>query len=109
MKKRLSNKQKKKIAKDTWNLDRSFYEWLYPRLKCYLKRAGKVLDLDYYKVEYNGKTYTQRECIERMIKILDNYFLSSKVFHFSDDYHETIEMEGELLGLWAKVCPMMWW
>lgn len=109
MKKRLTHKQKKKISRDCWNLDLSFYKWLQPRLKCYLKEAGKVIDLDFYKVEYNGKTYTQRECIERMIEILDVYFSKRKVYYFGDDPKETIEIQDELLVLWSKVCHIMWW
>lgn len=106
MKKRLINKQKKKIAEDCWDLDLAFYDWLQPRLKCYLKESAGVIDLEYYKFNYKDKVMTQKEIIERMIWLLSQLEVCKNVIF---DYDPVLEYQKELLELWALVFPVMWW
>ena len=94
--------KKRKIHRDCWDLDWAFLFWLKERLPVYLKDAGKFVNLDYHKFEYNGKTYTQREVIERMIHLLDMLP--------DDDWQEEWDTHtNEILDLWKIVFPAMWW
>ena len=45
----------------TWDLDNTFYAWLYEHLCAYKQYAP--IDLDYHTCEYEGVTYTQGEII----------------------------------------------
>ena len=91
--------------RETWNLGTCFYAWLYEHLKMYLDKASKIVNLDYYTFEYNGKTYTQREMIEQICEIIEYYF-SDKFDDWDDDdckYVSNIEK------MWAVIMPYMWW
>lgn len=94
--------KKRKIHRDCWGLDWAFLFWLKERLPVYLKDAGKFVDLDYHKFEYKGKTYTQREIVERMIHILD-------MLPDNDWQEEWDIYTNEILDLWKIVFPAMWW
>lgn len=91
--------KKKRIRRDCWNLDFAFYQWLKERLPIYLKDAGRIIDLEYFKLEFRGKEYTQKELIERMIELL----------HFVDDYDLDLVKGKEVLEIWAMIAPAMWW
>lgn len=108
MKKRLLLKEKKKISKDCWNLDLAFIKWLKPRLECYLKEGGKVIDLEHYAFEYKDNIMSQKEIIERMLEILDSYN-EYEPFYFHEEGKESYALMAELLELWALVFPVMWW
>ena len=108
MKKRQILKEKKKIHNDCWNLDHAFLKWLKPRLKDYLKCAGKTVDLDFYVFEFRDKKMTQKEIIERMIEILELYD-DYNIYYFGNDCKESTAYTNELLELWKTVFPVMWW
>ena len=93
--------QKKKLSKECWSLDYSFYCWLKERLPVYLKEAGSVVNLDYHKFEYNGVELTQKQVIERMIELLD---IPYDVWE-----EEYITAMDEVLDLWKLVFHAMWW
>lgn len=91
--------------RETWNLDLSFYLWLYERLKLYIEVCSKVVSLDYHKFEYNGKEYTQRQMIDMMIERLEFSFRSDYDCHDKKQYDYVSEIEK----IWAVVIPAMWW
>lgn len=84
--------------RETWNLDYTFFLWLYERAKMFLEIAG--IDLNCHKFDFNSKEYTQKEMIELMLKRLEEYFDNSC------DYTDTSCEIGEI---WAKLLPAMWW
>lgn len=102
-------KQQKKYgfdSRETWNLNYQFAQWLYCRLKMYFKEASKIIDLDYYKFEYQGKTYTQKEAIVKMIKWLKYYL---KNVDTDGNEEKALEKCKKATELWAIVFPTMWW
>lgn len=109
MKKRLRLKEKKRISRDCWSLDYAFLDWLKPRIKCYLKEAGKYVDLDYHTFEYNEKTMTQKEILVRMIEILDKYDDTAGFSYFVGTIDESEKLIKELLDLFCLVFPVLWW
>ena len=106
-KKRLVLKEKKKLSKECWSLDVSFYKWLKEHLKVYLKDAGNIVDLEYHKFEVDGTEYTQLEIIETMLAILDSIEeLDVCDWTFQEDLKR---MTSDLCKLWAIILPAMWW
>lgn len=93
-------------SRETWNLDYTFYLWLYERLMKYLEDAESVVDLTWTKVEYNGKTYTQRELIDMMLERLKRFLTDED---FNDYEEENYKWLHEIEKIWAVILPAMWW
>ena len=92
-------------SRECWDLDYTFYLWLYERLMKYIEDADPVVDLTWTKIEYNGKTYSQRELIDKMLKRLRAYFNDDIDEYDEDDYKWLHEIEA----IWAVILPAMWW
>ena len=94
--------KKKRIRRDCWDLDYAFFKWLEERLPVYLKDAGRIIDLEFYEFEFRDEVYTQKQLIERMIKLLPSVL----------DWEDTVEglaRRIEVLEIWAMIAPAMWW
>ena len=98
--------KKRKLAEECWNLDYAWIVWLNKRLPIYLDGAKDYVDLEFHKFDYKGKTYTQREVIERMIKLASSLVENERYFDLAEDsWNDT----KELLDLWALAAPSLWW
>ena len=76
---------------------------LRKRLPVYLKDAGKIVDLSYYELNWNGTEYTQEELIKVLIE---------KVRDAKNDYHgddKARKAMQDVLEIWKIICPAMWW
>lgn len=93
--------------RETYDLDYTFYCWLYERLKMYLKEASHVVDLDYHRFFWEGKEYTQRELINEMINRLDLYFKLEGTWDIASN--EEQKYIDKIPEIWALVCKAMWW
>lgn len=89
---------------EVWNLDDTFYSWLYERLKLYIKVASGIVDLNYHKFEYEGKSYTQLQMINLMVERLEFYFSPE----FDGWKREHTDYVLEAAKIWAIVLPAMW-
>ena len=89
--------------RETWNLDSTFYIWLYERLKMYLDVT--IVDLDYHKFDYNGKEYTQRQMIDMMLERLETA-LTDEYYDLNDEKYQYVH---EIEKIWSIVLPAMWW
>lgn len=89
--------------RETWTLGYSFHLWLYERLKRFIEVC--IIDLDYHKFEYRGKTYTQREMFDMMLERLE--------FSFKPEYNDCDEEQytyvSEIEQIWAIVISAAWW
>ena len=60
---------------ETWDLEQSFYQWLYEGLRSYMDYASDVIDLDSdkecYSLKYKDKWYTQRQLTELLLEKLE--------------------------------------
>ena len=92
--------------RETWSLDHAFYCWLYERLKMYIERASKIVQLDFHKFEYEGEELTQQECIDRMIYGCEVYFAQEDEWNISEEDRKII---SDIAKIWAIVLPAMWW
>ncbi len=118
-KKRLVLKKKKKLSKECWSLDITFYQWLREHLETYLRDASKLVDLTYQKFEIEGVEYSQLTIIKSMLVILGD-IEALGVFDWTFPQGETKEevqknieelkrMTSDLCKLWSVVLPAMWW
>lgn len=92
---------------ETWNMDSAFYAWLYERLKMYLETASNIIDLNYHKFEFDGKTYTQAELIDKMIHGCE-IALSDEYDKFTATKEENKAVE-DVRWIWGTVMTAMWW
>lgn len=100
---------KKKLKEECWNLDYSLVVWLNEHLRVYLEDADKVIDLAYYKFDYEGETYTLKEIIIKLIAITD--YLKDK--HFADSSSEDLEIterkKDEMYDILKMIHYYLWW
>lgn len=98
---RKSSINKKKIAKECWDMNLEFIKWVNQHCRVYLKDADKIVDLEYYKFEYKGKEYTQKELIKMLINLTDQAL--------GCDLWEIKELFDEICDIWKLIGPAMWW
>lgn len=72
--------------------------WLHVHTIEYLKAGSRIINLDYHKFEYEGKTKTQKEMIELLIDTA-----KSTIGEYAD------EQFAKLMNIWAIVHIAMWW
>ena len=94
---------KKKLSEECWDLDLAFLKWLQERLPVYLKEAGQIVDLTYYKFTYNNVEYTQKDLIIHMIKLVNE---AIDMDMYDEKYSVIVD---EILDLWKMVFYCMWW
>ena len=91
--------------RETWNLNSTFYAWLYEHLQMYKERAGKMVNLEYHTFEYEGKTYTQLEMIDQICEMIEFFFSSE----FEEWDEKCWKYVSNIERMWAVVMPTMWW
>ena len=91
--------------RETWDLQFTFFLWLYERLKMYVFAASPNIDLNHHRFVYNETSYTQQQMIDMMLERLEFYF-SDKYQRYDQEQQPYIE---EIAKLWATVLPAMWW
>ena len=87
-----------------WNINYEFIIWLKKALILYLKQAPRVIDIEYHKFEFEGKTLTQKEM---MINLLWECIYLEKHYY---DYEDEVEKHTErLLTIFKEVYHYLWW
>lgn len=106
-------KQRKKYGfdeRETWALDSIAAEFLYTRCKMYLDTASKIINLSFYKFEFEGKTYTQEEAIKQIIEWLGEYIIAESDDDSNEEkLAEAIEKYKKAFNLFAEISQAMWW
>lgn len=88
--------------REIWNLDFSFYCWLYERLKMYTERA--IVNLETHTFKYKGETLTQKQCIDKMLEALEIVLTKQDYDLTTEDWYK-IE---DIPHIWALVIHCMW-
>jgi len=107
-------------SRETWNLDETFYMWLYERVKKFVEVGVQIVDLNYHKFTFKGKEYTQLELINAMLERLEYYFKEDAIDDKMDEYRKqgmsiveadrkAYEPVVEIGEIWAILLPSMWW
>ena len=97
-------KERKKYGFDNreiWNLDRTFIEWIYTRVKMYKEYA--TIDMNFHKVKYKDNMITQGEGIDKILELAKEILLDIE----NDElFYENVR---EICDLWKELLPYMWW
>jgi plasmid maintenance system antidote protein VapI len=75
----------------------------------YKEKASEIVNLEFYKFEWQGKEITQIEAIDVLIETSKNYILMDE-FEMSDEMVIKIrENFYKSMELWGKILHHMWW
>lgn len=100
-------------ARETYNLDYIFVQWLYSHLMMYKEKAGEVVDLECGKLTWHDKEITQLEAIDILIDVSKDFLLAddkyiNDVISF-EEKEEIYTRFYEAMTLWGMILPCMWW
>ena len=115
-----TKKAEKKLKREGWSLDDSFYYWLLDHLRVYLRDASVIIELDYRILTVDDVSLTQREAIEHIIKQIEKIlFLKDSLpteliakgdyisyEEINKDYEATL---NNAMAWWTQILPYMWW
>ena len=90
--------------RETWCLDRILAEWMYSRFIMY--KEVTIVNLDYHKYNIDGKEWTQRECIDKIIENTKFYLCNET---YAPDSTEVYEKLSEAIKIMSEVIFDMWW
>ena len=105
---------------ETWDLEQSFYQWLYEGLRSYMDYATDVIDLDvdeeWYSLKYKGKWYTQRQLTEILLEKLEFVLRVDKNWQeiptsqaVQDEFKKRREVGNEIHDMWKVLAPQASW
>lgn len=105
---------------ETWDLEQSFYQWLYEGLRSYMDYATDVIDLDvdkeWYSLKYKGKWYTQRQLTEILLEKLEFVLRVDKNWRdiptsqaVRDEFKKRREVGNEIHDMWKVLAPQASW
>ena len=105
---------------ETWDLEQSFYQWLYEGLRSYMDYATDVIDLDvdkeWYSLKYKGKWYTQRQLTEILLEKLEfvlhvdgNWGDIPTSQEVQDEFKKRREVGNEIHDMWKVLAPQASW
>ena len=105
---------------ETWDLEQSFYQWLYEGLRSYMDYATDVIDLDvdkeWYSLKYKGKWYTQRQLTEILLEKLEFVLRVDKNWRdiptsqaIQDEFKKRREVGNEIHDMWKVLAPQASW
>lgn len=105
---------------ETWDLEQSFYQWLYEGLRSYMDHAADVIDLDvdieWLSFEYKGKLYTQRQFTELLLEKLEFVLRTDMDWQYiptsqevQDEFKKRREVGDEIHDMWKLLAPEASW
>ena len=105
---------------ETWDLEQSFYQWLYEGLRSYMDYASDVIDLDSdkecYSLKYKDKWYTQRQFTELLLEKLEFVLRCDEedwpILTSSEELSEFMKsrkVRNEIHDMWKVLAPQASW
>lgn len=94
-------------SRECWNLDQTFIEWIYTRVKKYKQYA--CVNLDYHKIDYKCGEITQGQAIDKIMELAEEILVGNGVMNPSRSDEVRCENSREICDLWKEVLPCMWW
>ena len=88
-------------VRETWNLDRTFVEWIYTRVLMYKER--NCVDTSFHKVLYKDDLITQQEAMDIILDLAKQILLD-----MDNDELRLNNLRG-ICDLWKEILPIMWW
>lgn len=100
--------RKRRIEKESWNLDCEIVKWLNEHIKAYYEGARTTIDLKYHSYKYKGNYYTLEAIIIRLIDITDELV---KWYDKENSINpkEVDGLKNEMYDLLKRVHWDLWW
>lgn len=89
-------------SRETWNLDRTFIEWIYSRVMMY-KEVTKI-DMNFYRVPYHDGEITVGAAVDEILRLAREILTGEE-----NDEQIMLDNSREICDLWKEVLPHMWW
>lgn len=87
---------------DTWNIDISFFEFIYIIFKMYDEK--NIIDTHSVHLNINDKEWNLQEIIDYIINSCEEYLISRK-----ENFLEYKKMPDDFFEILKQVLPYMWW
>lgn len=87
---------------DTWNIDISFFEFIYIIFKMYDEK--NIIDTHSVCLNINDKEWDLQEIIDYIINSCEEYLISRK-----ENFLEYKKMPDDFFEILKKALPYMWW
>ena len=105
-------KQKRQYGfdeREVWDLDFSFYCWVYERVRMYLDRGQQIVNLHDKTNSYfwQGKEFSQFDLMQELLARLELYFKGEQDCWIKTKQEE--RMVEEIGEIWAVLLPGMWY
>ena len=100
-------REHKFYERETWGMDTTLATWLYEHFCAYRDSAGKIIDLEWHKIEIDGETHNQKEWIDIFITELEDYLVLENDGYIN--YDVLLKKEQAMFSRIGKLMPYMWW
>ena len=87
---------------DTWNVDITFFEFIYIIFKMYNEK--NIIDTHFHHLEINGEQWEMQRAIDYIINSSEKILVSCK-----KDFLAHEEPSDEFFEVLKKILPIMWW
>lgn len=93
--------------RETWNLDRTFIEWIYTRFMMYKELS--IVDTSFHRISYKEQKITQGEAIDKVLNLAEE-ILKSEPSAWNKIINEMVfENLREICEILKELLPYMWW
>ena len=99
-------------SRECYSLRDTFFEWLYERLKMYLRDADKIVDLESERAhhyDYKGESRPVKWMILEAIRLLETYLAPADRVNFFEHEQELFDNALEASRIFVQILPSMWW
>ena len=93
--------------RETWNLDRTFIEWVYTRFLMYKEFC--IINTGYHKISYKNEEITQGEAIDKVLSLAKEILQSGDSVWNEDVAKMVYENSREMCEILKELLPYMWW
>lgn len=100
--------KKRKLQEECWSLDYHIVKWLNEHLHVYLKDKSDFVDMEYWKYSYKGKSYTEYEITDKLVKITDE-LLSDYDDSIVNHYEKVEKLVDEMYDILKLLHWLLWW
>ena len=93
--------------RETWNLDRTFIEWVYTRFTMYKEIC--IVNTGYHKISYKDEEITQGEAIDKVLNLSKEILQKGNSVWNKDTDKMVFENSREICEILKELLPYMWW
>ena len=98
------------FPQQTWDMPIALLQWFYEVTSEYVEEASKIVNLNFHKLEDNGKEYTQLELIHLFLNKVKYILVNGdELFLTQETSNNEDTLIQEVYDIWSVLSPHMWW